>query len=154
MSDVQSDPCDGWPRSTPYGLGHVVIPADRAEPATMEDFEPRTATGRLATFLPYIRTDWAHWSRDTDWTLESGPDAAPSSIDIVVPYSYSPGTCDSWTSYGGQPGDPPEVETGTPWFTNEDGARCEVNLLPAEQERVEMWIYENPPDDDYYDEDY
>jgi hypothetical protein len=137
------DPCDGWVRPAPRGYYWPVT--EREHAVCMEGFEPRTATPILAKFLTDIQTDWSHWSYDTDWTLESGPDEAPSSVDIVVPYNYRGSTPDSWT----EPGDPAEVETGTPWFVDDSGARCEVNLIEAERERIETWIYENPPDPDY-----
>lgn len=149
--DLSTDPCDGWQRDARNGR---YWPAERPELPSMEGFDHRATPPVLAKFLTYIRTDWHHWSHGKDWTLESGPDSAPSSIDVVVPYSYRGPTSDSWTSYGGQPGDPAEVEIGTAWFLDDAGVRCEVNLFGAEADRVETWIYENPPDDDYDDGDY
>ena len=142
------DPCDGWP----YGLGRRWFPADRAELVTMEGFEPRTATPKLAVFLNHIQTDWSHWSSYTDWTLESGPDEAPTCIDIEVPYNYRGGGHDYFAGGCWNPGDDPEVEIGVAWFIDEQGHRCELVLLEPETERVETWIYENPPDYDYGDD--
>lgn len=148
------DPCDGWPCFWPTHATRGYA-ADRRDPLSVEGFVPRELPREIApafaTLLPFVRTDWSHWSHSADWTLESGPDVAPSSIDIVVPYSYSPGSGPSWTNYGGDPGDPAEVEIGTPWYV-QDGARCEVNLTAAECERVETWIHENPPEPDYGDD--
>jgi hypothetical protein len=143
----QDDPCDGWPWAWPR-TGYR-WPADRKSPDTFEGFEIRPAQPVIAKFLPYVKSDFAHWRYDLDWTLESGPDSAPSSIDIVIPYNYSHGTSDSYM----QPGDPPEHECGTPWFVNEHGQHCEVSLTSAEWERVDTWISENPPEEPYYDYD-
>lgn len=145
-----SDPCDGWNWSWPAN-GYPVR-ADRSDPVSIEGFIPRDLSRevlpRFAFAMPYVRTDWSHWHHDLDWTLESGPAEAPSSIDIVVPYSYRGGTPDThW-----QPGDPAEVEIGTPWFVDDKGIRCEVNLTQAEYDRIERWIYENPPEPDYGDD--
>lgn len=152
-----ADPCDGWPWRWPGRTCPALWAAANHGPSpvpTMEGFDPRDVTPdrpALFRFLLHVDTDRHHWPHSTDWTLESGPDDAPSSVDIVVPYSYRGATADSWTSYGGQPGDSAEVETGVPWFV-QDGARCEVNLTAAELERVETWIYENPPEPDYGDD--
>lgn len=149
-----TDPCDGWPWA--YPSNGYRLSADRSEPVCLEGFHPRDVTPQravLGTFLPFVRTDYAHWSNDLDWTLESGPDDAPSSIEIVVPYDYRGGCHDYFAGGCWNPGDPPEVETGQPWFVNDAGQRCEVSLLEPEQERVEAHIYGNPPDDDY-PEDY
>lgn len=151
MSDL-NDPCDGWQRPA-YSTGYY-YPAERADPVCLEGFTPETATPILAKFLPFVRTDFHHWSHDTDWTLESGPEDAPSSIDIVIPYNYRGGSHDYFAGGCWNPGDSAEVETGTPWFIDETGTYCEVNLLEPETERVETWIYENPPSDDYYEGDY
>ena len=142
-----TDPCDSWPWAWPSN-GYRMA-ADRRQPVCVEGFDPRDATPVLATFLPYVRTDYAHWSHDLDWTLESGPDEAPSSIEIVVPYDYRPGGSDYFAGGCWNPGDPAEVETGQPWFVNDAGQRCEVSLVEPEWERIDTYIYENPPDDDY-----
>lgn len=94
-----------------------------------------------------MRTDFAHWPRELQWTLEGGPDDAPFSIDIEVPYSIRFGSLPSWTD----PGDPDEIETGTPWYVA-DGVLIELELTPAERERVELHIAENPPEPDYGDD--
>ncbi|MDH7638926.1 hypothetical protein [Sphingomonas oryzagri] len=159
-----SDPCDHdhwWEVPTmPGGVCRHVGPyvyAPRAslpQPApTMEDFDHRKTEGRLIAFLRTLQTDFHHWSHDLDWTLESGPDEAPSSIDIVVPYSFSGGCNDYFAGGCWNPGDPAEVEIGTPWFVDDAGIRCEVNLTAAEIERIELHILENPPEIDF-PEDY
>ncbi|MET0439166.1 MAG: hypothetical protein ABW043_16905 [Devosia sp.] len=141
------NPCDEWPWAWPSN-GYA-FRADRRQPITIEGFIPRELprdlAPRFATLLPFVQTDWAHYSHDLDWTLESGPEDAPSSIDIVVPYNYRWATPDSYW----QPGDPAECELGTPWFVDADGVRCEVNLTAAEADRVELYIAENPPEPDY-----
>jgi hypothetical protein len=149
---MMTDPCDSWPYHVPYGLGRGVIPADRSELVTLENFEARTATPKLAVFLNHIRTDWSHWRSSVDWTLESGPDDAPSSIEIEVPYSLSGGGSDYFMGGCWHPGDPLEIETGTAWFIDETGARCEVVLLEPEYQRVELHIAENPPESDFGDD--
>lgn len=147
-------PCDGWPwaRSRAWPSNRYQFAADRKEPLSIEGLDPREATPALGLFLPYVRTDYDHWSNSLDWTLESGPDGVPASVEIVVPYSYSPGCGDYFAGGCWNPGDPPEVETGQPWFVNEAGERCEVSLLEAEQEPVGTYIYENPPEPDYGDD--
>lgn len=102
----------------------------------------------FAKFLPYVKTDFSHYSHDLDWTLESGPDEAPSCIDIVIPYNYRWSTPDCYW----QPGDPAEHECGTPWFLDESGIYCEVSLAANEQERIDNWIMENPPEVPCYDD--
>lgn len=144
-----NDPCDGW--QLPATRGYY-YPAVRPELVCIEGFTPENATPILAKFLPFVRTDWHRWQSDTSWTLESGPDDAPSCIEIEVPYNYSGGSSDFFAGGCWNPGDSPEVETGTAWFIDDDGVRCEVNLLPAETERVENWIAENPPEPDYGDD--
>lgn len=143
---TETDPCDGWICPAPRGYYWPIT--ERDLPITMEGFEPRTAPPILAKFLTNIQTDWSFWTHDLDWTLESGPNEAPSSIDVLIPYSYRGATPDSWT----EPGDPAEVEIGTPWFVDNSGARCEVSLIQAEYDRIETWIYENPPEVDFYDD--
>lgn len=143
-----SDPCDGWPYAPAWMARGYHYPADRGDALSIEDFPLRPAPPIFAKFLPYVRTDFQHWSYGLDWSLESGPDEAPALTEIYVPYNYRGRTPDSWT----QPGDPAEVETGVPWFLDETGARCEVTLTEAEQGRVEAHIYENPPCEDYYDD--
>lgn len=152
MNAPVNDPCDGWTYCVPYGLGRGWMAADRREPVSIEGFDIRTATPKLATFLNRIQTDWSHWSSYVDWTLESGPDEAPSCIEIEVPYSLSGGGPDYFMGGCWNPGDPLEIETGTAWFVDEDGCRCEVVLLQAETDRVETWIAENPPEPDYGDD--
>lgn len=150
VAEAGSDPCDGWPWAWPAN-GYRMA-ADRAQPITVEDFVPRDLPAELrpafGKLMPFVCTDWSHWQHDLDWTLESGPDLAPSCIDIVIPYNYRGSTPDSYW----QPGDPAEAETGIPWFIDDDGVRCEVNLIEAERERAETYIYENPPSEDYYDD--
>lgn len=152
------DPCDYahfWEVPTlPSGVQHVgpYVYVGRASlPASvpsMEGFDHTKAEGKLTHFLRSLQTDFHHWSYDLDWTLESGPDEAPSSVDIVVPYSYY-GGCNDYFAFGcWNPGDAPEVETGTPWFVDDNGVRCEVNLTEAERERIETYIAENPPEPD------
>lgn len=152
MTALASQPCDEWPWAWP--ANGYRIPADRSQPETVEGFDPRmkAVLPVLAKFLPYVKTDFHHWSDRLDWTLESGPDEAPSCIEIEVPYSYY-GGCNDYFAFGcWNPGDPPEVECGQPWFVNEDGQRCEVSLLPDVWERIETYIYENPPEPDYGDD--
>lgn len=144
------DPCDSW--QYPAANPRYVYLAVRPDIVCFEGFTPQNATPDLAKFLPFVRTDFGHWSHDLEWTLESGPDDAPSSIDILIPYNYRGATADSWTNYGGQPGDPAEVETGTAMYFNAAGEWCEVNLTEAETERVELHIYENPPEVDFGDD--
>jgi hypothetical protein len=94
-----------------------------------------------------MQTDRHLWQHETDWTLESGPDDAPSSIDITVPFDYRYGSPPSYWD----PGAAPEIETGTPFYF--DGTvLVEVNLIDAERDRVETWIAENPPEPDYGDD--
>lgn len=120
----------------------------------MEGFTPQTATPVLAQFLRCIRTDFHHWQYELEWTLESGPEDAPSSIEIVVPYSYSGGSSDSFNRYLGawEPGDSPEAEIGVAQYYGDDGQWHEVNLLEAETDRVIQYIHENPPEPDYGDD--
>jgi hypothetical protein len=156
------DPCDyahAWEVPTiPGGVTHtgpyVYVPRASlpASPASMEGFDPTTAEGKLTLFLRRLQTDFHHWSYDTDWTLESGPAEAPSCIDIVVPYSYYGGCNDYFAGGCWNPGDAPEVETGVAWFVDDDGIHCEVSLLPPEQERIDTWIAEHPPEPDYGDD--
>jgi len=157
------DPCDYasyWEVPTiPGGVQHVgpyvYVPRASLPDAapTMEGFDHRKADGKLTFFLRTLQTDWHHWPHDLDWTLESGPDEAPSSIDIVVPYRYYDGCSDYFAGGCWNPGDSPEVETGTPWFFDDMGRRCEVNLTETERARIETYIAENPPEPDY-GEDY
>jgi hypothetical protein len=145
-----NDPCDGWPWAWP--LTGYRWQADRAQPICLEGFDPREASPKLATFLPYVRTDYHHYSYGVDWTLESGPDDAPACLDIYVPYSYS-GGCSDYFAFGcWNPGDPPEVELGQPWFVNDEGQHCEVSLLPGEYDRIELYVHENPPEVDFHDD--
>jgi hypothetical protein len=146
------DPCDGWQRSSERNPW-LIWPAERADPVCLEGFTPQTATPVLAKFLRGIRTDWHRWANELDWTLESGPDEAPSCVDICVPYSFSGGGHDYFAGGCWNPGDPVEVETGTAYFIDDDGVRCEVNLTEAETARVELHIAENPPEPDF-EEDY
>lgn len=157
-----SDPCDHehwWEIPTmPGGVCHVgpyvyVPRASLPKPSpTMEGFDHQKVDGRLIFFLRNWQTDFHHWPHDLDWTLESGPDEAPSSIDIVVPYSYYGGCGDYFAGGCWNSGDPSEVETGTPWFVDDSGARCEVNLTEAEREKIELHISKNPPEPDYGDD--
>lgn len=151
MLHPETDPCDGWQRAA--GRGYI-WPAERHDPVCLEGFSLETATPVLAKFLMEIKTDFARWSHDADWTLESGPDDAPSSIEIMVPYNYSGGGPDYFAFGCWNPGDDPEVETGTPWFVDDAGQFHEVNLTEAERERVETWICENPPADPDYGDDW
>ena len=157
------DPCDyahAWEVPTiPGGVQHVgpYVYVPRASfPAaapSMEGFDHTKAEGKLTFFLRSLRTDFGHWSHELDWTLESGPDDAPSSIEIGVPYSYY-GGCDDYFAGGcWNPGDGVEIEIGTAYFIDADGVRCEVNLTEAEVARIEQHIAENPPEPDY-GEDY
>jgi len=148
-----TDPCDGW--SWRWPANGYPMAADRALPMCIEGFDPRDVTAdhvELAAFLPYVRTDWSHWGLGLDWTLESGPDDAPSCLEIEVPYSYRGGGPDYFAGGCWNPGDPVEVETGVAWFVNEHGERGEVSLLQPETERVELHIAENPPEPDYGDD--
>ena len=151
MSDLLGhDPCDGW--SSQPAWSRLVWAPERPEPVCLEGFTPQTATPVLAKFLLGIRTDWHHWSYELDWTLESGPDDAPSSIEIGIPYRYSGGSGDYFAGGCWNPGDPVEVEVGVAYFLDECGVRCEVNLTEAEMARVELHIAENPPEPDYGDD--
>jgi len=89
---------------------------------------------------------------DLSWTLESGPEDAPCVLEIEVPYTYRGGGTDYFAGGCWNPGDAAEVELDTAWFVNDDGERCEVDLLEAEYEKVEQHIYENPPEPDYGDD--
>lgn len=150
--DPRTDPCDGWQYS-PSWNSRLVYLAERPELVTMEGFEPRTATPVLGQFLPFVRTDWHRWSHDLEWTLECGPEDAPASIDILIPYNYSGGSSDSYSPmFGATGGDPVEVEVGTAMYFNDAREWCEVNLTDAERERVELHIAENPPEPDYGDD--
>lgn len=84
---------------------------------------------------------------ELDWTLESGPDEAPSSIDIAVVYNYYPGADPSWTSYG----DGPEIEIETASYEMH-GEIFTLTIISPEDEKICTYISENPPDDDYYDD--
>ncbi len=145
------DPCDSWPLHRNYaGALYRIKPTPEVQ--CFEGFEVQSIPPVLAKFLPFVRTDFHRWQHDLDWTLESGPDDAPSSIDIVIPYNYSGGGSDYFAGGCWNPGDSAEVETGTAMYFNEAGEWCEVNLTEAERERVETWIYENPPELDYGDD--
>lgn len=91
---------------------------------------------------------------DLSWTLESGPEDAPSVLELSIDYRFRFGTPDSWT----EPGDPPEAEIEAATFGVENPEAkygfdfFEVSLLPAEEERVLNHIYENPPEPDYGDD--
>jgi hypothetical protein len=155
-----TDPCDYahyWSVPTiPGGVIGQYVYVPRASlhvaPPCMEDFDHTKAEGRLTFFLRTLRTDFHRWSHELDWTLESGPPDAPSSIEIGVPYSYSEG-CDDYFAGGcWNPGDPIEIETGLAYFIDENGVRSEVCLLEPEQERVQLHIAENPPEPDYGDD--
>jgi hypothetical protein len=145
------DPCDGW--QYPAANPRYVYLADRPQIVCFEGFTPQNATPDLAKFLPFVRTDFSHWSHDLEWTLESGPDDAPSSVDVLIPYNYRGGSADTYSPiFGAVGGDAAEVEIGTAMYFNAAGEWCEVNLTEAETERVETWIHENPPEVDSGDD--
>lgn len=77
---------------------------------------------------------------DITWTIERGEE----SFDILVEYTYKFGTPDSWT----EPGDPPEVEIQSVTYGD-----LPFTLTDEEEEKITLYIYENPPEDDYYPDD-
>lgn len=148
---IAHDPHDAWPLQLSYdGRLQRIYPARAVQ--CFEGFEVSQVTPTLARFLPFVRTDYHRWQHDLEWTLESGPDDAPSSVDIIVPYNFSGGCGDYFAGGCWNPGDPSEVETGTAMYFNDHGEWCEVNLTDVERERVELYIYENPPEPDYGDD--
>jgi hypothetical protein len=75
---------------------------------------------------------------DLEWTIERGEET----FDILIDYDYRFGTSDSYR----EPGDPPEVELEKVTF---DGKPFE--LTPEEDEKILLYLCENPPEDDYDD---
>jgi len=75
---------------------------------------------------------------DLEWTIERDEEA----FDILIDYDYRFGSPDSYW----EPGDPPEAEIEKVTF---DGKP--FNLTEVEEEKILLYIYENPPSDDYDD---
>ena len=97
---------------------------------------------------------------DLEWQFEMiGTDGA-STIEVMVDYDYSFG-CEDYFAYGSwNPGDSPELEITRVAIAEHIGPSPydfrwdELCLIPAEQERVETYIINNPPDLPSYEDDY
>lgn len=97
-------------------------------------------------------------SYDLEWTLEMIGDGLPDglAVEVMVDYDYRFGCGPSWE----HPGDPDEIEITAVKVGHHIGPgpydfRWDpLSLVPDEYDRVETYIINNPPDDDYYPEDY
>lgn len=70
-------------------------------------------------------------------------------IEISVEGTYRFGAPESGPTYScaGEPADPDEFE-----ITAIDGLPDHITLTDAEYSAIELYAYENPPEDDYYEE--
>lgn len=90
-------------------------------------------------------------THNTCWTIERGEDE----IEICVDYEYRGGSPAHYGSltYPGHPAEPGEVEITSVWRkADEDLADApEFELTDEEREKIELWILENPPEQEFDD---
>lgn len=83
----------------------------------------------------------------TEWTIERGEDDA---FDVLIKYSFLPGHPGVLSGPPEHcfPPEPSEVEILNVWHNGQP-----FDITDDEQEKIELWIIENPPEPDY-PEDY
>ncbi len=93
-------------------------------------------------------------THNTEWTIERGEEA----FDICIDFEYKSGSPAHYGSltYPGHPEEPGEVEITSVWRKSDEHLTDapEFKLTDDEQEKIELYILENPPEPDYDYDDY